>query len=170
MTVPHWAETLSTGERNALLNFLAAPDGQRLFAINCAGCHGQGVAFPGEEDELRTLIGQGGQHLAMPAWRGTLSEADLETLSAYVTDTSAAPAGKTLFEQHCSSCHGEIVPSAPDKDTARKVIATGGGHVTMPVWGDVLTPEQLDALTAYTFSARKCLAPKRRAVSCPQAA
>ena len=71
INIPDWNETLSTAERNALLNFLAAPDGQRLFTINCAGCHGQGVAFAGTEEELRTLISQGGQHLSMPAWKGT---------------------------------------------------------------------------------------------------
>ncbi len=155
VNVPNWSETLSTSERNPLLNFLAAPDGQRLFAINCAGCHGQGVAFAGDENELRTLISQGGQHLAMPAWRGTLTEVDLDTLAAYVTDPATTPAGKTLFEQHCSTCHGEKVPAAPDKESARKIIASGGGHVTMPVWGNILTPEQLDALATYTLSASK---------------
>ncbi|MBI3361657.1 MAG: c-type cytochrome [Chloroflexi bacterium] len=153
VTVPNWKETLPSTERNALLNFLAAPDGQRLFAVNCAGCHGRGVAFPGDEKQLRALISQGGQHLTMPAWRGTLSEADLDTLAAYVTDPAATPAGKTLFDQHCSSCHGDHVPTAPDKETARKIISSGGGHVTMPVWGKILTPEQLGALVAYTLSA-----------------
>lgn len=151
--IPDWSQNLSTNERNSLLNFLAAPDGQRLFSINCAGCHGRGVAFAGDEDDLRALISKGGQHLAMPAWRGTLGETELDTLAAYVVDPSTAPAGKTLFEQHCSTCHGEKVPAAPDKESARKIIATGGGHVTMPVWGDILTPEQLDALAAFTLSA-----------------
>ncbi|MBI2976954.1 MAG: c-type cytochrome [Chloroflexi bacterium] len=153
--VQRWSETLSVSERNALLNFLAAPDGQRLFAVNCAGCHGHGVVFSGDEKQLRTLIADGGQHLAMPAWRGTLTEGDLVTLAAYVVDPAATPAGQTLFEQHCSTCHGDKVPASPDKDTARKVIATGGGHVTMPVWGKVLTPEQLDALVTYTLAAGK---------------
>jgi mono/diheme cytochrome c family protein len=40
------------------------------------------------------------------------------------------------------------VPSSPDLATAREVIASGGQHETMPVWGNVLTPEQLDALIA----------------------
>lgn len=155
LEVPDWGQTLSTAERNALLNFLAAPDGQRLFAVNCAGCHGRGVVFAGDENQLRTLIGEGGQHLEMPAWRGTLTETDLDTLAAYVADPAAIPAGNTLFGQHCSTCHGEVVPSAPDKESARRIISGGGAHVTMPVWGTVLTPEQLDALTAYTLAASK---------------
>jgi ubiquinol-cytochrome c reductase cytochrome b subunit len=149
--VPNWNETLTTLERNALLNFLAAPDGQRLFAVNCAGCHGQGVAFAGTEEELRTLISQGGHDLSMPAWKGTLSESDLDRLASYVTDPGSEPAGDALFGQHCAACHGEKVPTAPDKESAAKIISSGGAHVTMPIWGNILTSEQLDALTQYTF-------------------
>jgi mono/diheme cytochrome c family protein len=153
--IPNWNEALTSTERNALLNFLAAPDGQRLFAINCAGCHGQGVAFAGTEDELRTLISLGGQHLSMPAWKGTLSENDLQALAAYVVDPGSYPPGETLFGQHCAACHGDVVPSAPDRDSAVKIISSGGAHVTMPVWGNILTEEQLDALIQYTFDSSK---------------
>jgi len=153
--VPEWKSALGGAELNALLNFLAAPDGQRLFAINCAGCHGYGVTFGGTEAQLSTLISEGGQHLTMPAWRGTLSDADLETLAAYVTDPAAHPSGEVLFGQHCSACHGERVPVVPDMVTARKVISGGGAHVTMPVWGKILTPEQLDALVQFTLAASR---------------
>jgi mono/diheme cytochrome c family protein len=153
--VPEWMTTLTADQRESIMNFLAAPDGQRLFEINCSGCHGYGVTFTGTEEQLRTLISQGGQHLTMPAWQGTLSQADLETLAAYVTDPAAKPAGQTLFGQHCSVCHGDKVPSAPDVESARKVIGTGGAHVTMPVWGKILTAEQLDALVQYTLAASK---------------
>jgi mono/diheme cytochrome c family protein len=153
--VPNWKLSLSDAELNSLLNFLAAPDGQRLFEVNCSGCHGFGVPFAGTESELRDLISKGGQHVSMPAWHGTLNEADLNTLAAYVTNPTANPAGKTLFDQHCSGCHGDRVPAAPNLETARRVINTGGPHVTMPVWGNILTPEQLDALVQYTMAASK---------------
>ena len=153
--IPDWNKTLSANERNALLNFLAAPDGQRLFAVNCAGCHGQGVAFAGTEEDLAVLIEQGGQHLSMPAWKGTLTENDLNALAAYVVDPGSYPAGATLFGQHCAACHGETVPIAPDKDSAVKIISSGGSHMTMPVWGNILTTEQLDALAKYTFEASR---------------
>jgi len=153
--IPDWNKTMSAIERNALLNFLAAPDGQRLFAVNCAGCHGQGVAFAGTEEELADLIKQGGQHLSMPAWKGTLTENDLNALAAYVVDPGSYPAGATLFGQHCAACHGETVPVAPDKDSAVKIISSGGSHMTMPVWGNILTTEQLDALAKFTFEASR---------------
>ena len=151
--VPQWTEVLSQAERTSLLNFLVAPDGQRLFTINCAPCHGRSVAFSGEESELRPIISQGGLHLDMPPWREKLTAAQLDTLASYVVDPASVTEGKALFEQYCSACHGQRVPAAEDIAQAREIIASGGGHATMPVWGNVLTPEQLDALVQYTLEA-----------------
>lgn len=151
--VPQWAEVLGREQRTALLNFLVAPDGQRLFTVNCSPCHGRSVAFAGGESELRTVIGQGGMHLAMPPWRESLSDAQLDTLARYVVDPGSVPEGADLFQQFCASCHGERIPAGDDVAQARDTIASGGAHEMMPVWGDVLTPEQLDALVAYTMEA-----------------
>lgn len=151
--VPVWAEVLSHEDHIELLNFLVAPDGQRLFATNCASCHGRAVAFSGEESELRSIISQGGLHLTMPPWRERLSDSELDTLARYVVDPGSTPEGAGVFAQYCSSCHGERVPSAADVAQARETIASGGSHETMPVWGSVLTPEQLDALVVYTLQA-----------------
>lgn len=155
--VSNWNQTLSANESNALLNFLAAPDGQRLFAINCSGCHGLGVSFSGTESQLLDIISKGGQHLSMPAWRATLSSTDMDTLAAYVVNPSTTPAGKNLFDQHCSTCHGNKVPQAPDLATARTIISNGGPHISMPVWGKILTPEMLDALVKYTLASSQGL-------------
>jgi mono/diheme cytochrome c family protein len=148
-----WQDVLEAGERTALLNFLAAPDGQRLFATNCSACHGRAVSYSGEQAALREIIRQGGLHLEMPPWQTQLTEDQIEILAAYVVDPEGAPQGSNLFSQYCSSCHGQRVPTAEDVEQAKQVIAAGGAHQTMPVWGQVLTQEQLDALTAYTFSA-----------------
>jgi mono/diheme cytochrome c family protein len=155
LDVPQWTETLSQEQRTALLNFLVAPDGQRLFAINCSPCHGRSVAFSGDEAQLRTIISQGGLHLTMPPWRGKLNDDQLNTLAKYVVDPASVPQGQALFESNCSSCHGEKVPKATDIATARENIANGGAHQTMPVWGQALTPEQLDALVSYTMDASR---------------
>jgi len=155
MGIPNWGETLSASQRTAILNFLIAPDGQRLFAVYCSSCHGQAVAFSGEEPELRALISQGGLHLEMPPWRGVLSQAELEALSEYVVDPSAFAGGQALFEQNCASCHGQRIPAAADVEAAMRIIAGGGAHTTMPVWGEVLTQEQLDALVGYTLQAAR---------------
>jgi len=153
--IPQWSQVLSQEERATLLNFLAAPDGQRLFATNCSPCHGHSVAYSGEEAELRAIISQGGLHLEMPPWRETLSDPQLETLARFVVDPASTPEGQSLFAQFCVSCHGDRIPSSQDLEAARLTIASGGPHQTMPVWGEVLTPEQLDALVAYTLNAAK---------------
>lgn len=153
LDIPNWSETISSENQTKLLNFLVAPDGQRLFATNCSPCHGQSVAFSGGEEQLLDTIKQGGMHLEMPPWREMLSESDLDLLARYVTDPSSVPEGAETFQANCSSCHGDRIPSADSVESARQIIAEGGGHETMPVWGDVLTPEQLDALVTFTISA-----------------
>jgi mono/diheme cytochrome c family protein len=76
-------------------------------------------------------------------------------LATYVVDPGSYPAGATLFGQHCAACHGDRVPTAPDIESAQKIISSGGAHVTMPLWGNILTAEQLDALVQYTFDISK---------------
>jgi mono/diheme cytochrome c family protein len=151
LDLPDWTETISVEGRTALLNFLVAPDGQRLFTLNCSSCHGSAVAFSGEEAELRQIISEGGLHLEMPPWRETLGANDLDLLAAYVVDPNSTETGGALFEQFCISCHGDRVPSADDFVTAREVIASGGSHETMPIWGEALTSEQFEALVLYTL-------------------
>jgi cbb3-type cytochrome c oxidase subunit III len=153
--VPDWSQTLTEQDRTSLLNFLVAPDGQRLFSVDCSPCHGTSVAFSGTEPELRSIISQGGLHLEMPPWKETLDANQLDTLAQYVVDPANTPDGKALFDQNCSDCHGEIVPQAQDVESARNIISSGGPHQTMPVWGNILTPEQLDALVNYTLDASK---------------
>jgi len=151
LNTPDWKTTLTADEQNALLNFLAAPDGQRLFTINCSGCHGQGLGFTGTREELRNIIVKGGHEVKMPGWKGTLSAQDLDTLAAYVVEPASNQAGQKLFGQYCVSCHGDKVPASPTKESALQIIALGGSHITMPEWGKILTPEQVDALASYTW-------------------
>ena len=146
-----WRETLTREERTALLNFLVAPDGQRLYTTNCSPCHGRSIAFTGEEEELRNIIAEGGLHLEMPVWQEKLTSIELDRLALYVVKPS--PSNQELFEQNCARCHGDRIPVVENYREARDIIATGGAHETMPVWGDALTEEQLDALVGYTLSA-----------------
>jgi mono/diheme cytochrome c family protein len=146
-------DEVTSEERTTLLNFLVVPDGQRLFATNCAPCHGRSVSYSGDEADLEDLIRDGGAHLEMPSWRETLSGTDLDSLARYVVQPTADDDGAALFEQFCTDCHGSRIPGAADIDDAREIIASGGAHETMPVWGDILTDEQVAALVAYTQSA-----------------
>ncbi len=153
LNIPNLSTAMNQDQRSILLNFLVAPDGERLFATNCSPCHGSAVAFSGTKDKLRTLISTGGQHLEMPAWKEKLNSSEIDTLAKYVVAPQANPDGKQVFDQYCKSCHGDRVPKADTVENAKKIITTGGSHQTMPVWGSILTSEQLDALVEYTYQA-----------------
>lgn len=151
--IADWSTAMTPEERSRLLNFLVAPDGARLFATNCSSCHGYSVPFTGSEEALRKIITKGGLHLEMPPWKEKLSQAEIDTLAQYVVDPGSDASGKKSFDQYCKTCHGDRIPKADNVDQARQIIASGGAHQTMPVWGDILTAEQLDALVQYTLQA-----------------
>ncbi len=151
--IPEWDDALSASDKAKLLNFLAAPDGQRLWTRDCASCHGQSVAFSGGRAELEGIIRTGGGHLEMPSFEAALDPADVRQLALYVTDPPSAPNGGELFSLHCTTCHATRVPSAPDFETAQAAIALGGAHEDMPLWGVILTDEQIDSLVDYVLTA-----------------
>ncbi|MES0339284.1 MAG: c-type cytochrome [Anaerolineales bacterium] len=153
LAIPEWSDVMTLEERTSLVNFLIAPDGERLFSVNCAPCHGQSVGFAGDESDLRSLITLGGLHLAMPPWQESLSDQEIDLLANYVVAPATVPEAVPVYQELCSSCHGDRVPRGDDFDQAREIIASGGSHQTMPVWGEILTPQQMDALIAYTLSA-----------------
>jgi cytochrome c oxidase cbb3-type subunit 3 len=100
--------------------------GQRMFANNCAQCHGADArgsyGFPnlsdddwlwgGSADDLKTSITKG-RMAAMPAWGPMLGDDGVTNVAAYVlnmsgrdVDAEQAAAGKAQFEMVCAACHG----------------------------------------------------------------
>lgn len=100
--------------------------GLRLFANNCAVCHGaDGGGNPGypnltdndwlwggAPEQIKTTLIHG-RNAAMPAWSGILGEAGIVNVTEYVLqlndrdhDSDKAVVGKKLFTQNCSACHG----------------------------------------------------------------
>ncbi|WP_086930060.1 cytochrome-c oxidase, cbb3-type subunit III [Agarilytica rhodophyticola] len=119
--------------------------GVRLFANNCAVCHGAdgggnfGIPnltdgdwlYGGTPDTIKhTLLnGRAGN---MPAWGPILGEEKISHIAEYVLQLSGqehtqsvAAIGKTLFDQNCSACHG-----ADGKGMA----ALGAPNLTDDVW------------------------------------
>lgn len=152
--VPAWTDVLSAGDQGRLLSFLTAPDGQRLWTQECAGCHGAAPAFGGDEEELRAIIRTGGGHLEMPAFEEAIGDDEMEALALYVTVAASAPeTAPELFGRYCVVCHATRVPHADDFDAAVELIAQGGAHEDMPAWGQILTEQQVDALVGYVLGA-----------------
>ena len=100
--------------------------GQRLFASNCAVCHGstaQGsFGFPnladndwlygGSGDAIKTSILHG-RRGAMPGWQAALGDAGIDNVTAYVLslsgrqqDAAKIAAGETAYKMMCVACHG----------------------------------------------------------------
>ena len=76
-------------------------------------------------------------------------------------DASQVEAGQMLYDEHCSSCHGENLRSsgaipdlrelgAGDRPRFDKMVSEGKDQ--MPSWEGVLNAQQLDQLWAYIRS------------------
>ncbi|WP_317930753.1 cytochrome-c oxidase, cbb3-type subunit III [Halioxenophilus sp. WMMB6] len=119
--------------------------GTRLFANNCAVCHGAdgggNFGFPnltdhdwlygGEPEAIKTTITHG-RVAAMPAWKDILGEEKIADVSQYVLsftdraeDEEAVAAGKEIFAQNCAACHGA---------DAKGMHATGAPNLTDDTW------------------------------------
>ncbi len=100
--------------------------GQRMFANNCAQCHGADAkgsyGFPnltdgdwiwgGSPEAIKTAL-VAGRRAAMPAWGQMLGDEGVRNVTAYVQRLSSmsvneehADAGKAQFDMLCVACHG----------------------------------------------------------------
>ena len=70
-------------------------------------------------------------------------------------------AGTPLYERYCGSCHGANLEPAESvfdlrdlaaSDKRRFMTSVARGKSTMPAWGTVLTPQQIDALWDFVMS------------------
>lgn len=117
----------------------------RLFANNCAVCHGAdgggNYGFPNLTDNdwlyggtpaqiTETLVN--GRNGNMPAWGATLGEEGVASVTEYVLslsgleyDASLVAKGKEAFMGTCAACHG------PD---AKGNIAMGAPNLTDDIW------------------------------------
>lgn len=90
--------------------------------------------------------------------------ADDQTEAAAPSPALAAQ-GKELYTQLCSHCHGVnmVNPGTssfdlrkfPHDDQARFVNSVTHGKNTMPAWGDMLQPGEIEALWAYVLTGGK---------------
>ncbi len=100
--------------------------GKRLFANNCAICHGSDAGgskgypnltngvwlYGGSPEQIYTSINDG-RRGAMPPWGESLGEENVKLVSNYVRDLGANQAqadantqGKTIYATYCAACHG----------------------------------------------------------------
>ena len=72
--------------------------------------------------------------------------------------------GSALYETHCQTCHGPRLANPewakdlrkfPREDHARFVDTVTYGVRNMPPWGDLLKPDDVEALWAYVLAGEK---------------
>ena len=76
-----------------------------------------------------------------------------------------AAQGKTLYRQFCSNCHGVnmVNPGTssfdlrkfPQDDKTRFVNSVVHGKNAMPPWGDIVKPDEIEAIWAYVLTGGK---------------
>ncbi len=119
--------------------------GGRLFANNCAVCHGSDAkgarGFPnltdndwlygGSPEQIKTTI-LAGRNGSMPAWHATLGDAGVKNVASYILSLSGreVPAdevteGKKTFTTICAACH------QPD---GKGMTALGAPNLTDNIW------------------------------------
>lgn len=123
---PMFAQFSQTPIEELAQNDQAMRIGQRLFANNCAQCHGSaatgGYGFPNLTDNdwlyggdaaaiSQTILN--GRIAAMPAWGPMLGEDGVHNVAQYVlslsgreTDAQAAQQGQQVYATNCIACHG----------------------------------------------------------------
>jgi cytochrome c oxidase cbb3-type subunit 3 len=122
--------------------------GQRLFAQNCAQCHGSdargGMGFPnltdndwlygGKPDQIKATLLHG-RVAAMPGWKDALGEQGIKEMTAYVLSLSGrkvnqkdADAGKAKFAM-CAACHG-----MDGKGSVAHNLPFGAPNLTDNIW------------------------------------
>lgn len=144
--------------------------GQRLFANNCAICHGStatgGEGFPNLTDKVWLWGGKGadiettiahGRTATMPAHGATYSEEQVWDLISYVVslggkaqDADKVASGKVMYEQTCFACHGingkgNVAMGAPD--LTNDVWLYGGARTAI---GETITKGRVGVMPAFT--------------------
>ncbi len=119
--------------------------GVRLFANNCAVCHGAdgggnfGIPnltdsdwlYGGSPENIQASIAHG-RAGNMPGWGSILGEEKVQQATAFVRkisgqdhDAGLASAGQQVFAQNCAACHGQ---------NAKGMQALGAPNLTDDVW------------------------------------
>lgn len=175
------------------LHRYAIARGAAVFRSQCSQCHGSGAAgaigYPnlldndwlwgGQLEEIAYSIRHGirnetdgdAHYSEMPVFGEWLEPAEIDQLADHVLALSSGQIpgedGAILFEDNCSSCHGEAgqgdrSQGAPnltdaiwlyggDRDTVVETI-TNSRYGVMPAWGQRLDEEDVRAVAAYVHS------------------
>jgi ubiquinol-cytochrome c reductase cytochrome c subunit len=149
--------------------------GGRVYAENCAGCHGargEGLVGPplapaGFSSLVGPMVEQGG--ISMPPFGEVLSQSDIDAVSQFVAEELADPEsreaevapGGDLFRLYCAGCHsatgsggampvGNNAPNIRQYPAAEALAAMILGRGNMPAFaGNTLDVRQQTSVALY---------------------
>ena len=98
-----------------------------------------------------------------------LVRASASFAAEHQTDAEPSPElslqGKAFYNQFCRNCHGISMVNAgtssfdlrkfPHDDRARFINSVMNGKNSMPPWGDILKPDEIEAIWAYVRTGGK---------------
>lgn len=174
--------TLSFDEM--LNNEEALRSGQRIFASYCSVCHGSdgrgAKGFPNLTDSEWMWGGQpeqivetitNGRIGAMPAWKGQLTDAQIDGLARMIVKAEGDHAeAEQVYGMFCATCHGQDhkgmqTVGAPDLTNdiwlyggslgEVKATITHGRNGRMPAHADLLSPDKIKLVAGYVYSLSK---------------
>ncbi len=113
-----------------------------------------------------------GRSLFMPTWSDELSDEQISDVVEYLAAvTDPVQRGEIVFKTNCILCHGikgngkgrsarlynpppaDLTRSDKNDDYKRMIITLGGKAMgrseVMPVWGEQITPQEIDDVVAY---------------------
>lgn len=120
------------------------------------------------------IITNGNLENLMPPWRDALTESERWAVALYTYtlhyDADQLAAGAEIYARECAECHGETgLGDGPEAESARgagnladpesmaflsddniNVLVAEGAGADMPAYQDVLTADEIQAVTAYT--------------------
>ncbi|MDH3518501.1 MAG: c-type cytochrome, partial [Acidimicrobiia bacterium] len=162
--MPAFETTLDDATITALSRLASRLAATTTYVQQCAPCHGPsgeggiGPALVGEDgsfDEIRLIISDG--EGAMPAFRPTLTDDQLEGVTLFVEHLAVVEAGSELYAGLCTGCHGAsgeggIGPALTGSDigAGEITIAVSTGVGSMPGFSSSLSETELAAVLAYT--------------------
>lgn len=158
----------------------SAPEGAKVFAGECAGCHGARGEGALEGPSLQSVLGDQAAvtgvaeivrhgYGEMDPFESKLTEDQIQAVANYVVSsfgvTGDVPQGGVLFRLNCAGCHGasarggaliyseDNAPSLLDVTTPEVSAAVRSGPSTMPAYNEgALTDAQVASIASYVAS------------------
>ncbi len=165
--------TTTTTVPGATTTTAAPGSGAAIYQANCASCHGGNggnlVPTTLALSQIVNVVSNG--RGTMPGYSGSLSSAEIQSVSAYLVNWAATPTvtttttpgappppspdGRALYGASCTGCHGANGGDLAGTSLTRSQLVgsiTNGTTTGMPSYRSTYSAAQIDAIAGYLLS------------------